>query len=61
MCSTKIGDVVEVGGDTGGRIGIRASVIRTVEGSEMIVPSASLISSKVTNWTFSDFHRLRSS
>ncbi len=55
----KIGDVIEVSGDTGEvrRIGIRASVIRTEEGSEVIVPNGSLISSQVTNWTFSDFQR----
>jgi potassium efflux system protein len=52
----KIGDVIEVGGNVGEvrRIGIRASVIRTADGSEVIVPNASLISSQVTNWTLSD-------
>jgi potassium-dependent mechanosensitive channel len=52
----KIGDVIEVGGNIGEvrSIGIRASVIRTAEGSEVIVPNASLISSQVTNWTLSD-------
>ena len=39
------------------RIGIRASVIRTANGSEVIVPNGSLISSQVTNWTFSDRQR----
>src|SRR5260221_1645794 len=39
------------------RIGIRASVIRTADGSEVIVPNGSLISSNVTNWTFSDVLR----
>jgi small-conductance mechanosensitive channel len=39
------------------RIGIRASVIRTLEGSEIIVPNGSFISGQVTNWTLSD--RLR--
>ena len=39
------------------RIGIRASVIRTADGSEVIVPNGSLISSQVTNWTFSDRQR----
>ena len=52
----KVGDVIEVGGNLGevSRIGIRASVIRTADGSEVIVPNGSLISSQVTNWTFSD-------
>jgi potassium-dependent mechanosensitive channel len=55
----KVGDVIEVGGKVGevSRIGIRASVIRTADGSEVIVPNGSLISSQVTNWTFSDRQR----
>jgi potassium-dependent mechanosensitive channel len=55
----KVGDVVEVSGNVGEvrRIGIRASVIRTADGSEVIVPNGSLISSLVTNWTFSDRKR----
>ena len=55
----KVGDVIEVGGNVGevSRIGIRASVIRTADGSEVIVPNGSLISSQVTNWTFSDRQR----
>src|ERR1700740_596142 len=55
----KVGDVIEVGGNVGevSRIGIRASVIRTADGSEVIVPNGSLISSQVTNWTFSDRSR----
>jgi potassium efflux system protein len=52
----KIGDIIEVGGNVGEvrSIGIRASVIRTADGSEVIVPNGSLISNQVTNWTFSD-------
>jgi small-conductance mechanosensitive channel len=52
----KIGDVIEIDGTIGDvrRIGIRACVIRTGQGSEIIVPNGSLISNKVTNWTFSD-------
>ncbi|MBV9488684.1 MAG: mechanosensitive ion channel [Verrucomicrobia bacterium] len=55
----KVGDVIEVGGNVGevSRIGIRASVIRTADGSEIIVPNGSLISGQVTNWTFSDRQR----
>jgi potassium efflux system protein len=40
------------------RIGIRASVLRAADGSEMIVPNGNLISNRVTNWTFSDSQRL---
>jgi small-conductance mechanosensitive channel len=55
----KIGDLIEVGGIVGEvrRIGIRASVIRTADGSEIIVPNGSFISGQVTNWTFSDRKR----
>jgi len=55
----KVGDVIELGGNVGevSRIGIRASVIRTADGSEIIVPNGSIISSQVTNWTLSDRKR----
>ena len=55
----KVGDVVQVDTDIGEvrRIGIRACVIRTAEGSEIIVPNGTLISNKVTNWTYSDRYR----
>jgi small-conductance mechanosensitive channel len=51
-----IGDIIEVGGNIGEvrRIGIRASIIRTTNGSEVIVPNGLLISGQVTNWTLSD-------
>jgi small-conductance mechanosensitive channel len=35
-------------------IGMRASVVRTLNGAEVVVPNADLISSAVTNWTLSD-------
>jgi small-conductance mechanosensitive channel len=55
----KVGDVIEVSDKVGEvqRIGIRASVIRTPDGSEVIVPNGALISNQVTNWTYSDQHR----
>jgi potassium-dependent mechanosensitive channel len=55
----KIGDLIEVGGTVGEvqHIGIRASVVRTAEGSEIIVPNGTPISGQVTNWTFSDRRR----
>jgi len=56
----QVGDQIEVGGLAGTlqRIGIRASVLRTPDGSEVIVPNGELISQKVTNWTLSDRNRL---
>jgi small-conductance mechanosensitive channel len=35
-------------------IGMRASVVRSWDGAEIVVPNADLISSAVTNWTLSD-------
>jgi len=39
------------------RIGIRASVLRTFDGAEVIVPNGRLIAESVTNWTLSDRRR----
>ena len=39
------------------RIGIRMTMVRTWEGADVIVPNASLVSEKVTNWTHSDLLR----
>jgi small-conductance mechanosensitive channel len=54
-----VGDTVEVGKLQGSvrRIGIRASVIHTNKGADIIVPNSQLITDQVTNWTLSD--RLR--
>ena len=55
----QVGDVIEVGGATGRiqRIGIRASIIRLADSSELIVPNGQLISEKVGNWTLSNRQR----
>ncbi len=55
----KVGDTVQLGehqGDLNG-IGLRASVLRKVDGSEVIVPNSKLISEEVINWTLSDQQR----
>ena len=46
----KVGDTVKVGPDTGviEHIDIRASVIRTPDGAEIIIPNSKLISDQVT-------------
>src|SRR5262249_38499691 len=56
----KVGDVIQLDTTEGvvQQIGIRASVIRTTNGSEIILPNAKLISDPVTNWTFSRRQRL---
>jgi small-conductance mechanosensitive channel len=56
----KIGDVIETADASGvvERIGIRASVVRTASGSEVIVPNGKFISDRVTNWTFTNNRRV---
>ncbi len=55
----QIGDVIQVGDATGTilRIGIRASVLRLPNASELIIPNGMLISEKVGNWTLSNRQR----
>lgn len=51
----KVGDTIQIG-DIVGRvlgIGIRATVIHSTTGAEVIIPNGKLISGKVTNWTLS--------
>ncbi|MCD4665484.1 MAG: mechanosensitive ion channel [Bacteroidales bacterium] len=55
------GDTIEIGtlmGDVK-NIGVRASTIKTFDGSEVIVPNSNLITHEVTNWTLSDRKRRR--
>jgi potassium-dependent mechanosensitive channel len=51
-----VGDAVQIGDMKARvrRIGIRASVVRTSQGAEVIIPNSELTSNKVTNWTLSD-------
>ncbi len=55
----QVGDAVQLGTLWGEvrRIGIRASVVRTWDGSEVVVPNGQLISEQVVNWTLSDKQR----
>ena len=52
----KVGDVIQIGDATGEvrRIGIRASIVRTRDGSDVILPNGNLISNQVVNWTYAD-------
>lgn len=51
----KVGDVIQMDSTEGvvAHIGIRASIVKTTAGPEIIVPNGNLISNPVTNWTFS--------
>jgi small-conductance mechanosensitive channel len=55
----QVGDVIQIEDASGvvDRIGIRASVVRTTNGSEVIVPNGKLISERLINWTFSAHQR----
>ena len=55
-----VGDTIEMGDLLGKvrRIGIRASIVHTSHGADIIVPNSQLVSDKVTNWTLSDELRL---
>jgi small-conductance mechanosensitive channel len=54
----KVGDIIEVSNlsliGTVKEIGIRASIIRTFDETEVIVPNGNIISNEVVNWTLSD-------
>ena len=54
-----VGDAVQVSGVEGQvqQMGMRACIVRTWEGAEVIVPNATLTSEKVVNWTLSDRRR----
>lgn len=54
-----VGDTVQVADDEGDlvRIGLRASILRTAQGSEVIVPNSELISKRVVNWTLTQQQR----
>lgn len=52
----EVGDVVVIGQDMGTvrSIGLRSTVIQTVDRADLIVPNSQFISGMVTNWTHSD-------
>jgi len=51
----QVGDAIQMGDVAGEvrRIGIRSTTVLTAEGADVIVPNASLVAEKVTNWTLS--------
>jgi small-conductance mechanosensitive channel len=52
----RVGDAIQIGEFQGEvrRIGIRASMVRTWEGADVIVPNSHLVSERVANWTFAE-------
>ncbi len=51
----KVGDLIVVNNEWGtiSKIGLRSTVVQTIEHAEIIVPNSQLIAEKVTNWTHS--------
>jgi small-conductance mechanosensitive channel len=54
--SLKIGDEIEVGGQSGKvkEIGLRASKLSTADGADVIIPNGNILSQNIVNWTFSN-------
>jgi potassium efflux system protein len=54
----KVGDFIQLGEQWAEikKIGLRATVVETLDRSEIVVPNSDLVSSQVTNWTLS--HRM---
>ncbi|MDR3090311.1 MAG: mechanosensitive ion channel [Desulfobulbaceae bacterium] len=52
----KVGDTIQFGADTGEvkEVGLRATVIRTYDNAEIVVPNSILITGQVTNWTLTN-------
>jgi small-conductance mechanosensitive channel len=52
----QVGDTIQIDPLIGvvKRIGIRASIVRTFDGAEVIVPNGDLIAGRVINWSLSD-------
>jgi small-conductance mechanosensitive channel/flagellar motility protein MotE (MotC chaperone) len=51
----QVGDTIEVGALLGEvrQIGFRASIVRTVDGADVIIPNSELVGSRVVNWSLS--------
>ncbi|MBL0717551.1 MAG: mechanosensitive ion channel [Desulfosarcina sp.] len=55
--SIKSGDIVMLGGGLTGevkKVAIRATIIRTVNGDDIIVPNSEFVSGRVNSWTYGD-------
>jgi small-conductance mechanosensitive channel len=52
----KVGDTIQIDDVIGRvqRIGIRASIVHSTMGAEVIIPNGKLVSDKVVNWTLSN-------
>lgn len=54
----KVGDMIQIGNDMGEakKLGLRATVVRTFDNADIIIPNSDLITGQVTNWTLANRH-----
>ncbi len=54
--SLKIGDEIEISGQSGKvkEIGLRASMLSTADGADIIIPNGNILSQNIINWTFTN-------
>ncbi len=54
----KVGDMIQIGNDMGEvkKLGLRATVVRTFDNADIVIPNSDLITGQVTNWTLADRH-----
>ena len=52
----KVGDTIEVGQNIGEvkELGLRATIVKTFDNAEIVIPNSDLITGMVVNWTLSD-------
>ena len=52
----KVGDTIQVGNEMAvvKRLGLRATIVQTLDNAEIVVPNSDLVSSSVTNWTLAN-------
>lgn len=52
----KIGDIIKVENEIGEvkRMGLRATVVKTLDSAEIVIPNSDFITGRVTNWTLED-------
>ena len=51
-----VGDTIQVGSDMAvvKRLGLRATVVQTLDNAEIVIPNSDLITTRVTNWTLAN-------
>jgi len=52
----KIGDTIQVDGEMAvvKRLGLRATIVQTLDNAEIVVPNSDIVTSRVTNWTLAN-------